>query len=100
MLAGIEKEITSRKILEDSQTIDLLSGTELRPILKWSHGVVKPEDEKVPEQIEKWKKLIEQGKGATFYWKWPLEEEEALKKLKAKPVSTKKTVLGCLKVHT
>ncbi len=56
----------------------------------WKHG-----DIKVSEKREMWMKILEGGKAAPSFKDWYVEEEEALAKLEAKPVSINETTSGC-----
>ncbi len=42
-------------------------------------------------------KILEQGNAAPSFKDWSVEEESALAKLEAEPISIKETALGCLK---
>ncbi len=62
-LDGISKEAAVKKILEQGNDINALTGVELTTLLKW-HGVPKPVDRKVEERRAKWIAISQSGKTA------------------------------------
>ncbi len=60
-LAGIEREASAKKILEQGKHINLLTRVELAILLNW-HEVPKPGDGKVDESRAKWKVILESEK--------------------------------------
>ncbi len=95
-VVGIERELIVRKILEQGKEIKALTTIELMALLKW-HIVAKRGDGKVSERREMRMKILEEGKVAPSFRDWSVEEETALAKLEAEPVSIKDTVLCHLK---
>mmetsp|Transcript_18894 Transcript_18894/g.38980 ORF Transcript_18894/g.38980 Transcript_18894/m.38980 type:complete len:96 (+) Transcript_18894:782-1069(+) len=61
------------------------------------HGVAKGGDIKVSEKREMWLKILDKGKAAPSFNDWSVEEEAALARLEAEPVSIKETALCRLK---
>lgn len=59
MLAGIDREIVTQKMLEEGKMIDSLTTAELMVIINL-HGVTKLLDVKVPNSRERWRKIIKE----------------------------------------
>ncbi len=82
--------------MEQGKEIKALIGIELTTLLKW-HGNAKCGGSKVLEKREMLLKILEQGNAAPSFKDWSVEEESALARLEAEPISIKETALGCLK---
>ena len=93
-LAKMEKEEKAMKILSLAKPISSLTVPEVTALLHWYDA---PKDGKLGEKRKRWEKIVESGSSPPSYLKWTEEDEAALRKLEAEPISIKETALGRMK---
>ncbi len=93
-LVKMAKEKKAIKVLSLAKPISSLTVSEVTALLHW-HDV--PKDGKLGEKRKRWEKIVESGASPPSYLKWTEEDEAALSKLEAEPISIKETALGRMK---
>ncbi len=91
-----ERESEAEQVLKLGKPISSLNLFEVTTLLKW-HEVPKATMGKLSDKREKWTSILRNGTAPPSYCKCTAEDDAALAKLEAEPVSIKETALGRLK---